>query len=65
MLCPVPERGAIGRAAAICLACGELLPEALARCASLRCADCRDMNAPIRADLLARLQQATRLRLAA
>ncbi|MHB8644086.1 MAG: hypothetical protein ACYDA3_14510 [Gaiellaceae bacterium] len=59
------EGGTIGRADVICLACGEPLPEALARCASLRCADCRDERAPIRADLLARLRRPIRLRRAA
>jgi hypothetical protein len=36
----------------ICLACGETLPPALARSASLRCHDCRDAGAPLRAELV-------------
>jgi hypothetical protein len=65
MLSLVREGGSIGRASAICLACGELLPDALVRCASLRCADCRDERAPIDPRLLARLQRSVRLRRAA
>jgi hypothetical protein len=37
---------------AVCLACGVKLSELLARCASLRCADCRDANAPLRPELV-------------
>jgi len=36
----------------ICLACGAALAPALERFASLRCHDCRDVGAPLRADLL-------------
>ena len=36
----------------ICLACGSALAAALERFASLRCHDCRDTDAPIRAELL-------------
>ena len=31
----------------ICLACGEELPDPLARAGSLRCQDCRDRDAPL------------------
>jgi hypothetical protein len=41
------------RMTTICLACGEALPPALERSASLRCHDCRDAAAPIRAELVA------------
>lgn len=34
----------------ICLACGRELPDSLRWTASLRCHDCRDANAPLRAD---------------
>ena len=33
--------------APICLACGEELPDVLARGGSLRCQDCRDSRAPL------------------
>jgi len=46
----------------ICLACGDALSPALERSASLRCHDCRDACAPIRADLLARLPDLFRRR---
>jgi hypothetical protein len=35
----------------ICLACGAQLPEALRWTASLRCHGCRELEAPLRADL--------------
>jgi hypothetical protein len=38
----------------ICLACGRKLPTLLARCGSLRCAACRDTNAPLRPELVAK-----------
>jgi hypothetical protein len=47
----------------ICLACGDGLSPALARSASLRCHDCRDAGAPIRADQLARMRRPIRRRL--
>jgi len=47
----------------ICLACGDDLSPALARSTSLRCHDCRDAGAPIRADLLARMPRPLRRRL--
>jgi hypothetical protein len=34
----------------ICLACGGELPDSLRWAASLRCHNCRDVNAPVRAD---------------
>jgi hypothetical protein len=34
-----------------CLACGEELPEALARAGSLRCQDCRDAELPLDPEL--------------
>jgi hypothetical protein len=34
----------------ICLACGAALPEPLRATASLRCHDCRELNAPLRAE---------------
>lgn len=46
----------------VCLACGTALPPALERSASLRCHDCRDADAPIRAELLARMPGLLRLR---
>jgi hypothetical protein len=51
------------RSTSICLACGDTLSPALARSASLRCHDCRDAAAPIRADLLERLPGHFRRRL--
>jgi len=35
----------------ICLACGAQLPESLRWTASLRCHGCRELEAPLRADL--------------
>jgi hypothetical protein len=35
----------------ICLACGAQLPESLRWTASLRCHRCRELEAPLRADL--------------
>jgi len=37
---------------ALCLACGKRLAAAFVHCASLRCADCRDANAPLRPELV-------------
>jgi hypothetical protein len=34
----------------ICLACGAELPEPLRATASLRCHDCRELNAPLRVE---------------
>jgi hypothetical protein len=34
----------------ICLACGAELPEPLRWTASLRCHDCRELNAPLRVE---------------
>jgi hypothetical protein len=34
----------------ICLACGGALAEPLRRAASLRCHDCRELNAPLRVE---------------
>jgi hypothetical protein len=34
----------------ICLACGGTLPDPLRFAASLRCHDCRELNAPLRAE---------------
>jgi hypothetical protein len=45
----------------ICLACGGELPEPLRRTASLRCHDCRDLNAPLRVEH-ARWERALMLR---
>lgn len=45
----------------ICLACGGELPEPLRRTASLRCHDCRDLNAPLQLEH-ARWERAFRLR---
>jgi hypothetical protein len=45
----------------ICFACGGELPEPLRRTASLRCHDCRDLNAPLRFEH-ARWERALRLR---
>jgi hypothetical protein len=36
----------------LCLACGESMPPVLRHAASLRCHDCLDADAPIRADLV-------------
>jgi hypothetical protein len=36
----------------ICLACGAQLPAVLRRAAALRCHDCIDDDAPLRADLV-------------
>jgi len=50
----------------ICLACAEPLSAALERTASLRCHDCRDADAPLRAELVDPpqvLRQKRRLRL--
>jgi hypothetical protein len=46
----------------ICLACGRKLPESLRWMASLRCHDCRDGRAPLRADF-ARWERELRLRI--
>ena len=35
-----------------CLACGDCIAPSLAVVASLRCHDCRDAHAPLRADLV-------------
>jgi hypothetical protein len=35
-----------------CLACGEQMAPCLVRAASPRCHDCRDIHAPLRADLV-------------
>jgi hypothetical protein len=43
----------------ICLACGAELPESLRWTASLRCHGCRELEAPLRADL-ARLEKNSR-----
>ena len=45
----------------ICLACGGELPEPLRRTASLRCHDCRELNAPLRVEH-ARWERGLRLR---
>jgi hypothetical protein len=45
----------------ICLACGGELAEPLRRTASLRCHDCRELNAPLRVEH-ARWERALRLR---
>jgi hypothetical protein len=45
----------------ICLACGGELAEPLRRTASLRCHDCRELNAPLRVEH-ARSESALRLR---
>jgi hypothetical protein len=45
----------------ICLACGGELAEPLRRTASLRCHDCRELNAPLR-DEHASWERALRLR---
>jgi hypothetical protein len=37
-----------------CLACGTTLAKSLALAGSPRCHDCRDVDAPLRADLFAR-----------
>jgi hypothetical protein len=36
----------------LCLACGAPLPSVLRRAAALRCHDCSDDDAPLRADLV-------------
>jgi hypothetical protein len=59
----VPDATTESRLTSICLACGDRLPPALERSASLRCHDCRDLSAPIRAELLARLPGLVRRRL--
>ena len=41
----MPDLGGI-----ICLACGTELPESLRWTASLRCHECREVNAPLNAD---------------
>ena len=46
----------------ICLACGDALSPALVRSASLRCHDCRDVAAPIHADLVERMPAPLRRR---
>ena len=38
----------------LCLACGAPLPAVLRRAAALRCHDCLDDDAPLRADLVDR-----------
>jgi hypothetical protein len=45
----------------ICLACGGELAEPLRRTASLRCHDCRELDAPLRVEH-ARWERAVRLR---
>jgi hypothetical protein len=45
----------------ICLACGSELAEPLRRTASLRCHDCRELNAPLRVEH-ASWERAVRLR---
>jgi hypothetical protein len=40
------------RRLAICLACGEGMAPCLVRAASPRCHDCRERQAPLRADLV-------------
>jgi hypothetical protein len=45
----------------ICLACGRELAEPLLRTASLRCHDCRELNAPLRVEH-ASWERALRLR---
>ena len=56
---PIDERGCDVRAGeqrasvGICLSCGDALPAALVRSASLRCHDCRQAGAAIRPELLA------------
>jgi hypothetical protein len=52
----VPPETNKPRSISICLACGDALSPALARSASLRCHDCRDAGAPIRAELVERTQ---------
>jgi len=44
----------------LCLACGTALSPALVRFASLRCHDCRDVEAPLRSDLVAPQKQPVR-----
>jgi len=38
----------------VCLSCGSRMTPSLVRAASPRCIDCRDTNAPLRADLVER-----------
>jgi hypothetical protein len=45
----------------ICLACGDELPESLRAAGSLRCHDCRELNAPLQLEH-ARWERALRLR---
>jgi hypothetical protein len=59
----VPDDTNEPRSISICLACGDALSPALERFASLRCHDCRDAGAPIRAELLARMPGLFRRRL--
>jgi hypothetical protein len=47
--------------AATCLACGARMADCLIRMGSPRCHDCRDVDAPLRADLV--LAASRRLRL--
>jgi hypothetical protein len=49
-LFPVRGRRTMFQMTLICLACGEELQPALADAGSLRCQDCRDTHAPLRAD---------------
>ena len=42
------------RRISICLACGKEMAPCLARAASPRCHDCREQQAPLRADLVER-----------
>jgi hypothetical protein len=42
----------------ICLACGEELPPSLESGGSVRCLDCRESDAPVRAELVTRAAQA-------
>jgi hypothetical protein len=45
------ENGMPGRLV-ICMACGEEMAPCLVRAASTRCHDCRERQAPLRADLV-------------
>jgi hypothetical protein len=58
----VPDDTNESRSISICLACGDALSPALERSASLRCHDCRDVAAPIRPDLVARMPGLVRRR---
>jgi hypothetical protein len=49
----------------ICLACGAQLPESLRWTASLRCHGCRELEAPLRADLARSERNSRRTLLAA